>query len=276
MAEHFNHQNYQSACARACEDTRHFFHKIWGVVAVEVLAMGLGAIGGSILTPEGAGKVVSNIWPFGGAIVGLGAGFLIIFVVYLLIAPYRQRDEARNRLRVLEKERVPHISVNPSGGRRFNNWEHEHLMWAELDVRNTSPSLPLNDVEVKVVNLLDIVEKQDEPGEYILLSLHKWNPIQVYWSERNASPSQLKLGIPPNAGRIALIVFSDNSNGPPATINAPTSAKPLLFSGGAKIEVEVSSSNSALCRAEFYIQCHPKYITKKFPHYTEATFEFER
>jgi len=59
-------------------------------------------------------------------------------------------------------------------------------MWAELDIRNTSSSLPLNDVEVRIVNLLDLIEKQDELGKYILFSLHKWNPIQVYWSERNA------------------------------------------------------------------------------------------
>src|SRR4030042_1430830 len=209
-----------------------------------------------------------------------------LFITIGVFAPHRlyintqndlqsKMEDVSHRLEFLEKERIPHISVDVRGGHRSDNWEHEHLMWAELDVRNTSSSLPLNDVEVKVVNLLDIVEKQDEPGKYILFSLHKWNPIQIYWSERNAPAMQLKRDIPPNDVRTALIAFSDNSNGPPAVINTPTTSKPLLFSLGHKMDIEVSSPNSAIWKGEFYIECHGKYVMKEFPYCTEATFEFE-
>jgi hypothetical protein len=48
----------------------------------------------------------------------------------------------------------------------------------------------------------------------------------------------------------------------PAVFNTPTSAKPLCFSGGAKVDIEVSSHDSATCKGEFYIQCHGKYVRR--------------
>jgi len=232
-----------------------------------------------------------------GGILGLLLAVILIFIFNLVSAPYRICKEAKDNLqseftatknkmdaelqkvnqclRTLEEERIPRFNVSARGGHRFDKWEHEHLMWAELNIKNTSRSITLEDVEVRIVNLLDVVEKQDEPGKYDLYSLHKWNPIQIYWSERNAPAMQLKRDIPPDDTKIALIAFSDNSNGPPAVINTPTTSKPLLFSLGHKIDVEVSSPNSAIWKGEFYIQCHGKYVTKEFPYYTEATIEFE-
>jgi hypothetical protein len=174
----------------------------------------------------------------------------------------------------LEKGKII-IEVKPNSGHRSDKWEHEHLMWAELTVTNLSSSLLIKDVEVRIIDFLNLQEKQDRKNEYVLFRLHKWNPILTYWSERNAPPSQLNLDIPANAKRISLIAYSDNSNGPPAIFNTPTSAKPLLFTGGHKIDIEVSSSNSVIWNGEFYIECHPKYVTKEFPYYTNATIEFE-
>jgi hypothetical protein len=239
----------------------------------------------SFFAPQGWKDAMANlVWviPFATWIL-----FILLVIPYRLASKYRKQgtetEEKLNteiqsitrRIHDLEDERIPRIKVITRSGRRSDNWEHEHLMWAELEVVNTSTNLTLKDVEVRIVNLLDLVEKQDEQGEYILFNLYKWNPIQVYWSERNAPKAQLKQDIPPNDSRIVLIAYSDNSNGPPAVVNTPTSAKPLVFSGKHKIDIEVSSYNSATWRGEFYIECYGKYITKEFPYSTDATFEFE-
>jgi len=233
-------------------------------------------------------KAVWTSWPFivldagicgvvGGVFTwywGVGLFFFAMFCVWIVAtasAPIKQRNEARLQARKLEQERVPHISVEPYGGRRTWEWEHEHLMWAELHVTNTSPSLVLNDVAVRIVGCLDIAE--ETPGNYVLFEVHRWNPTSVYWSIREASSDQLKLPIPPNTKRAALVAFSDDSNGPPAVFNAPTHDRPLLF-GGARIEIEVSSPDSAPWKGLFYIQCHPNYVSDIPLGRTLATFEF--
>ena len=178
-------------------------------------------------------------------------------------------QESKQRLQDLEEERIPRVVVKPNGGRRHWDWEHEHLMWSELQVTNTSSSLSLNDVEVRLINRIHVLEKQDAPGNYMLYDPHDWSPLSVYWSERNAPFEQLKMTIPPSVTRTALIAFSDNSNGPPAVFNATIIRRPLLHSGGAKIEIEVSSPDSAPWRGAFYIECHPNYLGG-----AQATFEF--
>jgi len=104
----------QSAISRAWEDTKHFLHNLWGFLLVEVLAMGIGAIIGSILRPENASKLVSAMYPFLGAITGLVVGFVVIFGIKLLQAPYRQRNEARKHLREYEAEPKPNLEVYDS------------------------------------------------------------------------------------------------------------------------------------------------------------------
>jgi len=150
------------------------------------------------------GIVVGSLtaWYWGLGIIGFG--MLCAWLGTTVRAPIAQRDEARVRLRELEAERIPRITVTPRGDRRQWDWQHEHLMWAELQVTNTSPSLPLNDVEVRIVSLLHVIEKQDAPNSYTLVDLGDWSPVSVYWSEGNAPADQLKLTIPPNTPRIAL------------------------------------------------------------------------
>jgi len=172
-----------------------------------------------------------------------------------------------------EKEKAPTIAVRPNSGRRQWDYEHQHLMWAELEITNTSYNLPLPDVEVRVASCLQLIEKQDEQGHYALYDMHNWNSTNVCWSERNAKPAQLSLLIPPGSTRNALIAFCDNSNGNWSIFNAPLIPKPQILNG-AKIEIEVSSPDSALWKGEFYIKCHPNYATKDFPYRIEATFEF--
>jgi len=174
-------------------------------------------------------------------------------------ASVAQRNDARYRVRELEEERAPHIAVKPHVGRRTWDYEHEYLMWAELHVTNTSSSLILKDAGVRIVGCLNVVEKQNEPGSYLLHELHKWNPTNVYWSIRDAQPLQLKLHIPPNTTRTSLIAFSKDSNGPPAICNSPQSPKPQIHLGS-RLEIEVSSLNAATWKGVFYLECHPNYV----------------
>lgn len=203
-------------------------------------------------------------------IVGIPAGLLppplswipivILFVFLLPFAPYKLWQKQRVRIDELEEERIPKVTVTPEGDRR--HWEHqstEHLMWAELTIRNTSPIKTLYNVEVRVTKYTTTQEKLDKSGEYLLMEgLADFKASQVYWSRRDADPPHLAIDIPPNSARTSLIAFSNNSNGPPAILNAPI--KQILSLGG-KLEVEVTSPDSAAWKGEFYIECHQHYVS---------------
>ncbi len=179
---------------------------------------------------------------------------------------WNDSNKSTQAKQTLEDEHIPKLAVKPSSGRRQWDWEHEHLMWAELQVTNTSPSMTLKDVEVRVVSCIYVQPKQDKPNSYVLVNLHDWNPTSIYWSVRDASPSQLSLSISPDATKTALVAFQDNSNGVQSVFNAPT--HPIIVDG-AKIEVEISSPNSALWKGSFYIECTPNWFRGP-----QATFEF--
>lgn len=94
----------QSTLSRAWADTRSSFHKILFFWVVEVIAAGSGIFIGTIVTPEDAGRIISATYPAIGGLIGILAGFSIIFIINLILAPYRQRNEARKRLIELESE----------------------------------------------------------------------------------------------------------------------------------------------------------------------------
>lgn len=256
----------QSSPRRAWIDTTESFHKIWFFWSVEVIAFGVFVFLGNVATPEGAGAVVSAAYPVVGGVIGAIVGLGIIYLICLIKAPYKQRDEARNRVYVLEDERTPRMKVLPIAGRRQYEHEHEHLMWAELQVTNTSPSIPLEDIEVRIISCIYVQPKQDKPNTYVFVDLHDWNPTSIYWSIRDASPNQLSLSVSPNATKTALVAFQDNSNGVQSVFNAPT--HPIIV-GGAKIEVEISSHNSAIWKGGFYLECTPNWFQGP-----QATFDF--
>ncbi len=92
----------QSALRRAWADTITSFHKIYFFWAVEVIAAGLGVFIGTIVTPEGVGRVISAIYPVFGGIIGVLAGFSLIIIFNLVLAPYHLLKEAQKRIRQLE------------------------------------------------------------------------------------------------------------------------------------------------------------------------------
>lgn len=263
----------ESSWRRAQGDTKRFRRSpksFWGLEIVGAAVLGFGgSLLGFLLTPIDRSRLVQFLYPAAGGVVGIIVGlvlvFFLIFLWNLFRAPYRQRDEqylrwneAREKVVKLEEERIPKVSAEPRGGRRNQEWEHEHLMFAELLVTNTSPVLTLENVEVHVVSSLWILEHEDS---YKLYDHKDWTPVGVYWSERDTGIADcLRSFIPPNGTRIALIAFSDDTNGPPAVFNTPTRRRPLLIGGAKKIGIEVSCTNSASWKGEFYIECCPNYL----------------
>jgi hypothetical protein len=194
------------------------------------------------------------------------ASMLFFWIFSTVGAAVVQRNEARKRVQELENERVARLAVKPCTGRRQSDSPHEHLMWAELQVTNTSSSQRLEEVEVRVIRCLNIEEKPDKPNVYLLFDSHDWNPSGIYWSERDANPTQLRLTIAPSATRSSLIAFQDDPNGGACTFNTRTHSVRI---GSCKIDMEVSSLNSAPWLGAFYIQCHPNYVGG-----SKAKFEF--
>jgi len=220
----------------------------------------------------GSGQMTEELrWGIATAIA-IGVVYLPLFLYRLASIPkIREKGNAtelgehKETLRVLKEERIPRFGVTPSAGRRQYDWEHEHLMWAELRVKNTSPTTPLNDVEVKIAGCLYVLPSQDAEGSHLIVHNYpSWNPTAVYWSERDTNPSQFKLSIPPGSTKTVLVAFQDNSNGGTAVFNAPT--YPLVI-GGAEVEVEITSPNSPIWVGRFYLECHPNYLGGKQSHF---------
>lgn len=273
---------YSKMLKRAWQDTKGFFG--WNkksLVFLLLYAVGL-LLYWVLQGVEAVKEEILFFLAFGLAPIG---GFaILLFLWNSLRAPIRmekqtkeshkeQVDElntelegVKQRVQLLEDERIPCIEAKPIAGRREWDWEHEHLMWAELEVTNTSSSQPLNDVGVRIAKCISVQPKQDAPDQYVLIDFPSWNPVSVYWSERNAPKSQLRTSLSPSETKTALVAFQDNSNGVTSVFNAPT--HPLRI-GGAKIEIEISSLNSALWKGSFYIECTPHWLRGP-----QATFEF--
>lgn len=209
--------------------------------------------------------------------IAVAVAFIIFPIVLYLLAVY-----ILNLIRApvyikWEKEKIPSVVVKPNSGRRQWEYENPHLMWAELYITNTSPTLPLKNVEVQIATQLDIVDIREggrgAPVKHHLYDRGTWSPVSVLWSGLDVSPPRTVIDISPGATKISLVAFQDDSNGIWTIYNAPISPKPRNLNG-AKIKVVINSSNSALWEGEFYIECHGNYVIKDFPYRKNATFEF--
>lgn len=185
-------------------------------------------------------------------------GMFCVWLVTTVSAPVKQRNEARKRVIRLEEERIPHIELQPTTGKKASYEQGNKTAWAELKVTNTSSSVPLEDVSVQIVELVQIYEKQNEQGVGTgIYHLHEiypnWNPSNVFWSERNTLANQLSILIPPGDTKYAMIAFHLESGPDLGLFNTPTN-RHILES---KIVIEVSSPNSAIRRGAYYIEYHP-------------------
>ena len=151
---------------------------------------------------------------------------VILFVTLFPFAPYNLWKIQHARIRELEAERVPKLAVTPKGDRRHREHQGtEHLMWAELKIRNTSLSQSLHNVEVRVTSYTITQERQGRPGVYgFVYGVSEIQSSLVYWALRDAGQRRLAIDIPPGSERTSLIAFSDDPNGPPGFLNAPRPA----------------------------------------------------
>lgn len=197
-------------------------------------------------------------------LVGLGSMLMIFGVGYGLWRVSKHLVAISRRGKGLKQVKPSsHFQVVPYT--RSRNYDSsEHLIWAELSVENLSGSV-LKDVSVRVVSHVRLMERQDDagtivPGEYVEFTDEEWTPITVLWSQRDSIPPHVNVDIAPKARRSSIIAFSDDSNGPPPIFNSNPSTR-VLSIDGARIEIELSASNSSPWRGTFFLQCHGQYVT---------------
>lgn len=217
------------------------------------------------------GSEVAVAWQVIIAVSGL---FLVFFITlisatgHLIMAPSRLEREAKEKadkqlssandklavalekINGLNKDRIPKLNtVARTGLRKLG--EGPHLMWAELEVYNTSPILLLGDVRVRVVDSEHIAPglEKGSPFENLGHILDDWSPITLRW----AQSEYVTANIPGGASRTVLVAFSNNTNGPPAVFNDLDHTSCLLE---LKITVEVSSPDTAALHQSFFIACH--------------------
>lgn len=186
--------------------------------------------------------------------IGAGVAFGAIFLFNLARAPYKQRNDARERVETLEKERIPYLELKPVSGNPHNEYENAPTAWAELQVRNTSHIKPLTNVRVQITRCVYALEKQEQRGSYFLHDNRGWLPTNVYWSERNTQPNTLHTTINPGDTGIALIAHHPKGSVSLGIFNTRARS---TFVGGQLIKVFVSSTESAPIIGEYYIEYHP-------------------
>lgn len=206
------------------------------------------------------------VWTAIGAVVALGC----ILLFNLVRAPYKQRNEARIQAERLQEERIPRITVSSNFGRREEYWQYGHLMWAALEVCNTSTERTLEDVGVQIAELEYVVPKQDAPAGHcvVMKSFPRWNRTGIYWAESTVSPVQLRQPLNPGETKTALVAFQDNPNGGTAIFNTPVQPRPWIV-GGARIKAQITGCGTTMWEGDFYIECHPNYFKGD-----RARFEF--
>ena len=118
----------ESAARRAIRDTlskQKTARFMWGGEGVLAVA------GGAWLTSSAVANAPTWEMVLRAVVGGLGGLFvavLCVFIYNIVLTPYKQRNEARERLNKLEDERIPKVAVKPCSGRRQWEWEYEHLM----------------------------------------------------------------------------------------------------------------------------------------------------
>jgi hypothetical protein len=262
----------ETACQRANKDTLSAFRtfRFW---LFELLAGAIFTILVFLWTPSW----ISNEWKVTYQVLVpvffILIGFAVLYFVSLIRAPYKQRDEAKEKIKEYQNQYAPNISVKPVECKRDADWKRtEHLMWAELQVTNSS-SKELKGTQVNITYCLALIERQTNTNQidYALYNQYNLEPFCIYWSERQTEPKQINLIIPSGATRSALVAFQDNSNGGNFIFNSLNNE---WIVGGVKICVEISSLETVLWRGDFYIECHPNYAGKTLADYKPSKFEF--
>jgi len=165
----------ESARHRAYKDTEKVLGFLWYQVGL-VMIGGVGAILGAFLIPDGANTTTQAWYGTLGAIVGVLGLIGLTFVIAILTAPYRQRNEARKQaveldatLREVRREiqeqsgyqlyKIPEILrevflvvagiVESRKGMALTNEQFLSVIVKILDIEDTSPLLSQNNFQNK-------------------------------------------------------------------------------------------------------------------------------
>ena len=187
-----------------------------------------------------------------------------------------QIGQLEGRIGILEDEHTTKFAAAPKVGQGRNAAEHQHRIWAALDVTNlsTRPSGHMRDVEIRIKDVVSELE-------WIANGHGDQQAFQSIWSTANSKPNQQKIAIPPGQTRTAIIAYSDDENGLSVQFSRPADdvIRPLP-SGPHRVSLSISSPDSAGLDCDFYIECHPPQAVvgkerSKFAQYESSTMSFE-
>lgn len=139
--------------------------------------------------------------------------------------------------------------------------EGEYPLWAGLRITNPAPNAMLEDVKIRIVSCLEVIEltqRGRQDVEYHIYDRGVWSPVSVLWSKRDVFPESIKTELVSGQTKTALIAYCNDLDGRWPAFNSPISPKPPLFES-AKIGVEITSQESILLRQTLYIKSHPNY-----------------
>lgn len=252
------HRTGQSGRSRAWEDTLRSFKGLTFFWVVEVGLMVGFAFLGEFLVPEGASRFMSGAYRAVGTVIGAIVGFAVIFIIMLMRAPIKQRNEARAEVIEMKKEKEPCIEVYPLACKAGLYERSNRSSWAALRIVNASSEVDLGDVSVQILELMEITEVVDAQGMSkgiydVFRDYTGWTPANVYWDESNAAANEFKISIPRGATRVALVAFHVKGGSALGFLNTPKYT-PIMQG---RIVVEVSSTSMNTWRGVYYIEYIP-------------------
>lgn len=169
-----------------------------------------------------------------------------------------QSVEYKQHISELEEERIPKFAIHHTSGKSIMEDRNELSSWAELKIRNTSTSVDITDVKVKIVALMRVYEEQDEKGvgtgKYRLTKPYpEWEISSVIWSGRTGNPGEIGRTIHPNETECTAIAYNLKNRNDVAVFNV-RNFPPVWES---RITIEVSGTGSNTWKGVYYIEYHP-------------------
>jgi len=113
--------------------------------------MGGFAFVGVLLTPENTSKFVSAFYPALGAAIGAVVGFSMIYLVMLLVAPYKQRNEARGMVTRCRQDMKRLTEKRLSISLPESRYDYLDNQWIRLQVQNPT-TIPIPECYGKLIS----------------------------------------------------------------------------------------------------------------------------
>jgi hypothetical protein len=131
---------------RELEQFRNSFIGFWGIEVIAALAGGTVAVWR--LASATSSPMAQTIYGGVGVVAGLALAFLGIYMVCVVVTPYRQRNQAREEIQELERRlaALENKRVHTSAELAYDEPER----WYRIIIHNENPRAPAEDVNVKL------------------------------------------------------------------------------------------------------------------------------